>query len=488
MRKFILSLWVMCFWCVTKAQFSIALVAGPQANSVTPAFTLYPDSTSGYNVSKHIGLNLGLIANTSLNKKQNLFFQTGFLYSAKGSQVIQQFDTSLVNLSDGKKHLLQATTNLKINYIDIPVNLLYKYPLKGKTKLLLGGGLQAFLFYNGSTDFNSIKIYRDDIDTTTQLDYEQIINKDLAVGTAANKFSTFHFSVNALTGLEFGKVFITVSYSNGLSSFYKSDAQSFKHKTLGFHFGIYLGNSNHPKDINTTTAVINDRDLDGVIDELDQCPDLAGTILMKGCPDKDGDGISDIDDQCPEQPGTLQNKGCPIFDKDSDGVMDEEDKCPDVAGLKKYNGCPVPDSDHDGVNDEEDQCPTIAGDKDNLGCPKVTKEQQQKIEYAEKRIQFEYKKADLLPSSFKVLDEVVEILKTNASFKIRVDGHSSGPETESNRLLSQKRAESVKEFFISRGIAPTRIVAQGFGSSRHISIDGNLKENPEDRRVELVIF
>jgi outer membrane protein OmpA-like peptidoglycan-associated protein len=82
----------------------------------------------------------------------------------------------------------------------------------------------------------------------------------------------------------------------------------------------------------------------------------------------------------------------------------------------------------------------------------------------------------------------VEILKTNASFKIRVDGHSSGPETESNRLLSQKRAESVKEFFISRGIAPTRIVAQGFGSSRHISIDGNLKENPEDRRVELVIF
>jgi len=360
--------------------------------------------------------------------------------------------------------------------------------LKGKTKFLLGGGVQASLFYNGSTDFSSIKIYTDDIDNTTQLDYQQIINKDLPIGTALNKFSTFHLSVNAMTGLEFGKVFITINYSDGLSSFYKSDAQSFRHKTLGFHFGIYLGNSNPSKEINLKTAVINDRDHDGVIDDLDQCPDLAGTILMKGCPDKDGDGISDIDDQCPELPGTLQNRGCPIFDKDSDGVVDEEDKCPDLAGLKKYNGCPVPDSDNDGVNDEEDHCPAIAGDNDNLGCPKVTKEQQQKIEYAAERIQFEYKKADLLASSFKVLDDVAEILKNNVSFKIRVDGHSSGPETESNRLLSQKRAESVKEYFITKGIAPTRIVAQGFGSSKHISIDGNLKENPEDRRVELVIF
>ena len=488
MRKIILSPILVCVCIVTKAQFSVALVAGPQINSVTPAFSLHPDSNSTYNNSKHTGINLGLLANTSLNKKQTLFFQTGFLYSAKGSQVVQEFDTSLVTLSDGEKHFLQATTNLKVNYIDIPVNLLFKYPLKGKTKFLVGGGLQASLFYNGSTDFNSIKVYMNDIDLSTQLDYQQIINKDLPVGPVHNKFNTFHFSVNAFTGLEFGKVFLTVRYSNGLTEFYNDDAHSFRHKTIGFHFGIFLGNSHPPKHIESNIKIDNDRDHDGVINELDECPDVPGITSMKGCPDKDADGISDKDDRCPESPGSLQNNGCPIIDTDADGIKDEEDKCPGVAGLKKYDGCPVPDSDSDGVNDEEDQCPTVAGDKDNNGCPKVTKEQQQKIEYAAKRIQFEYKKADLLPSSHLVLDDVVEILKNNLSFKIRVDGHSSGPETVSNRALSEKRAESVRDYFISKGIASSRIIAQGFGSGRHISLDGDKKENPEDRRVELVIF
>jgi OOP family OmpA-OmpF porin len=315
------------------------------------------------------------------------------------------------------------------------------------------------------------------------LDYSQATNKDLSVGTAVNKYKTLHFSANALTGFEFGRAFITISYSNGLTNFFKSDDRSFKHKTVAFNFGIFLGNP-HVVKIN----VIKDRDNDGITDDLDQCPDVPGTILNKGCPDKDGDGIADKDDRCPDVAGTLEYKGCPVPDKDGDSIPDNQDKCPDVAGLKKYTGCPVPDSDNDGVNDEEDQCPDVAGDKDNHGCPRVTKEQQQKVDYAAKRIQFEYKSAELSPSSFEVLDEVVEILKSNPTLNIKVEGHSSGPESESNRILSEKRAESVRDYFVSKGINSSRILARGFGSSRHISKDGDKKENPEDRRVELIIF
>jgi outer membrane protein OmpA-like peptidoglycan-associated protein len=422
-----------------------------------------------------------------LNKKQTLFFRTGVLYSARGSQLFQQYDTSKIDLTDGK-HFLETTSNLKINYIDIPVNFLYKFPLKGKTKFLLGGGVQASLFYNGSTDFNSIKTYKDDPDSSAKLEYKEVINEDLPVGNAVNKYRTVYFSANAITGFEFGKAFITVSYSNGLTDFFRSDAQSFRHNTLSFHFGIFLGTTHINKTEPVQPVVVKDRDNDSIIDELDQCPDLPGTVATHGCPDKDGDGIADKDDQCPEIAGTLQNKGCPILDKDSDGVNDNEDKCPDVPGLKKYNGCPIPDSDNDGVNDEEDQCPTVAGEKDNHGCPKATKEQQQKIDYAAKRIQFEFNSAVLATSSYSVADEVVELLKSNPTFKIRVEGHSSGPESESNRLLSQKRAESVRDYFIGKGISADRILAQGFGSSRHISKDGDKKENPEDRRVELILF
>jgi OOP family OmpA-OmpF porin len=482
MRKLILSLSSAFLCLISYAQFSVAIVAGPQINSVNPVFSLNPDTGSLYSATKHTGLNVGFIGNSILNKKQTLFFRTGALYSERGVQTFQAFDTSNADLTNGK-HFLETTTNLKINYIDIPINLLYKFPLKGKTKFLIGGGLQASLFYNGSTDVTSVKVYKVDADSSANSEYDQVINKDLPVGNANNKYRVLHFSANALTGFEFGRVFITVNYSNGLTDFLKSDDQSFKHKTFGFNLGIFLGNTHVNKP-----PVIKDRDGDGINDDIDQCPDLPGTVLTNGCPDKDGDGIADKDDHCPDVAGLLRYNGCPVPDRDADGIPDEQDKCPDVAGSKKYNGCPVPDTDHDGVNDEEDQCPTIAGEKDNHGCPRVTKEQQQKIAYAAKRIQFEFKKAELSPSSYEVLDEVVEILKINPTLTIKVEGHSSGPESESNRILSQKRAESVQDYFINKGIALNRITAQGFGSSKHISKNGDQQENPEDRRVELIIF
>jgi OmpA-OmpF porin, OOP family len=482
MRKLILSLSVLCIYLNSKAQFSVAIVTGPQINSVSPAFSLNPDTASAYSLTKHTGLNLGFVANSALNKKQTIFFRTGALYSARGSQTFQQYDTVNVDLTEGL-HFSQTTTGLKINYIDIPINLLFKFPIKGKTKFLLGGGGQASLFYNGSTNFTSVKAYKDDPTSATEFEYKQTINNDLPVGTAVNKYRTLHFSANVLTGFEFGRAFVTVHYSNGLTDFFSSNDQAFKHKTLGFHLGIFLGSiktktSNSPKD----------KDQDGVNDDADLCPEVPGSNITKGCPDKDGDGIADNEDSCPDVAGTIQYKGCPIPDKDADGVTDDKDKCPDIAGEMRYDGCPVPDADKDGVSDEEDKCPSVAGEKSNYGCPKITKQEQQKVSYAAKRIQFEYKKADLFPSSFNVLDEVVEILNKNITFHIRVEGHSSGPESESNRILSQKRAESVRNYFISKGISTARITAEGLGSNKHISKDGDIKENPEDRRVELIIF
>lgn len=56
-------------------------------------------------------------------------------------------------------------------------------------------------------------------------------------------------------------------------------------------------------------------------------------------------------------------------DSDGDGVPDDIDKCPNVAGPAKYNGCPIPDSDGDGIGDEVDKCPDIFGLARYQGCP-----------------------------------------------------------------------------------------------------------------------
>jgi OOP family OmpA-OmpF porin len=85
-----------------------------------------------------------------------------------------------------------------------------------------------------------------------------------------------------------------------------------------------------------------DKDKDGIADKDDACPDVAGIASLKGCPDADGDGVADKDDKCAGTPKgyKVDANGCP-FDTDKDGVINEEDDCPTVAGTKENKGCPV---------------------------------------------------------------------------------------------------------------------------------------------------
>ena len=53
-------------------------------------------------------------------------------------------------------------------------------------------------------------------------------------------------------------------------------------------------------------------------------PDQPGTKDMNGCPDSDGDGVNDNIDECPNQAGSIS--GCP--DSDGDGIADKNDECP----------------------------------------------------------------------------------------------------------------------------------------------------------------
>lgn len=137
---------------------------------------------------------------------------------------------------------------------------------------------------------------------------------------------------------------------------------------------------------------IKDKDKDGVADKKDLCPDIAGIVVLNGCPDKDGDGIKDSEDKCPEIAGLKAMQGCP--DQDLDGVIDNDDKCPIEKGLVDLNGCPdkdgdkiadkddecidevgtveffgCPDKDGDKTPDKYDVCPDVAGPKESKGCP-----------------------------------------------------------------------------------------------------------------------
>jgi outer membrane protein OmpA-like peptidoglycan-associated protein len=232
--------------------------------------------------------------------------------------------------------------------------------------------------------------------------------------------------------------------------------------------------------------VVTDRDGDGVVDSLDACPDVPGLAALKGCPDKDGDGIADKDDKCPDVAGLAKYQGCPIPDTDGDGINDEEDKCPTVAGVARYQGCPVPDTDKDGVNDEEDKCPNEAGPASNFGCPVIDVAVVEKVNKAAQNIFFATGSSKLLAKSYKSLKEVAQILKDNPSYKVAIDGHTDNTGSdELNQKLSEKRANSVKEYLQGNGIDESRMTATGYGESKPIADNKTAAGRAKNRRVEM---
>ncbi len=231
-----------------------------------------------------------------------------------------------------------------------------------------------------------------------------------------------------------------------------------------------------------------DRDNDGIEDDKDACPDVAGKAALNGCPDKDNDGITDNDDKCPDVAGIAKYNGCPVPDADKDGINDESDKCPNVPGLARYNGCPIPDGDGDGVNDEEDKCPTEFGVASNAGCPEIKQDVVDKVNVAAKNVFFATGSNKLLPKSTASLNNVVKLLKENPSYIADIEGHTDNVGTEEkNDALSQARADVVADYLKSKGVSESQITAKGMGMNTPIADNSTPTGRAKNRRVEMKI-
>jgi outer membrane protein OmpA-like peptidoglycan-associated protein len=493
----------------SNGQLRIGIAGGPHLSGVIETNNLPGWDSIQNNYERRTTGHFGFVADLPLSSTSKLFFQPGVLFTAKGRSYLGSYD-SLVKLrsnpdSFGTKQYIEKGKQF-INYIEAPLNLVLKLNLGKKAKFIIGGGPYLGLFLSGMEQTEKRIV---DVSNS----FSQNENKNLQTGDGAGKYAVSDIGVNGLAGFESGRVFLTANYSRGLTNFYQpaNYTGDLKHEVMGITIGVYLGKP--------VMLEQKDKDKDGVTDDKDECPDLAGIALLNGCPDKDADGIADKNDKCPDQPGIIANNGCPAIkapaDTDKDGVNDVDDKCPEVPGNKKYNGCPIPDTDKDGINDEEDKCPTVvgygryegcptpdidkdgvnddedkcptvAGIKENNGCPEIKKEIVEKVKYAAQRIQFSYAKADLLPASYTVLDNVIKILKENPELKLSIEGHTSSDGVLAvNMKLSDDRANTVKSYFVSKGIDASRLAAKGFGPNQPINNGKSEEAKAQNRRVEL---
>jgi len=98
-------------------------------------------------------------------------------------------------------------------------------------------------------------------------------------------------------------------------------------------------------------------------------------------------------------------------------------------------------------------------------------------------------KSDLLPSAQLKLNEVANaLIKVDPLSKMMVEGHTdSQGSAPYNQELSQRRAQTVRDYLVSRGIASDRITAQGFGFTRSIAENTSAEGRANNRRVEIVV-
>ncbi|HVM88421.1 MAG TPA: porin family protein, partial [Puia sp.] len=277
--------------------------------------------------SSKTGIQLGMMGDIPLGQT-GFHFQPGIFYSAKGRQFNKNYDTS--NMTGHTIYPVYQNTVLKLDYIEIPLNIAYKIFLTPthKSNFFISAGPYVAFMYSSKMTNQSLSV-QDDSNYT----YNNGID-DLPIGNGPTKYKTTDIGMNARVGFEFGNVILSAYGSKGFTNFFTPQGYqgTYHHQLIGASIGIWLTKTQSTlsqKPVKPVTIKPADTDMDGVADNIDLCPTI---------------------------PGLTKYNGCPVPDTDKDGINDEEDSCKTVAGVAKYHGCPVPDTDGDGINDEEDSC------------------------------------------------------------------------------------------------------------------------------------
>ncbi|MBI2896862.1 MAG: OmpA family protein [Deltaproteobacteria bacterium] len=117
--------------------------------------------------------------------------------------------------------------------------------------------------------------------------------------------------------------------------------------------------------------------------------------------------------------------------------------------------------------------------------PPVVQVEQNRIRVDEK-IQFEFNSSVISGVSHGLLDQIAQVINEHPEVgAIRVEGHTDNVGAATyNRRLSQKRAEAVVAYLVSKGVSADRLRSQGFGLDRPVAPNADEAGRAQNRRVE----
>ena len=111
-----------------------------------------------------------------------------------------------------------------------------------------------------------------------------------------------------------------------------------------------------------------------------------------------------------------------------------------------------------------------------------------KITLSENMVNFAFNSAELTSSAKTNLDKLATVLINNPDTNINIYGHTDNKGTaQVNQKISENRANSVKNYLISKGIASSRMITMGRGFSEPIASNDTDARRAQNRRVEFAI-
>lgn len=202
--------------------------------------------------------------------------------------------------------------------------------------------------------------------------------------------------------------------------------------------------------------------------------------------DDDNDGVLNSVDKCPNTPAgkAVNSDGCFIDgDDDNDGVLNSVDKCPNTPVGKAVNsdGCFIDgDDDNDGVLNSVDQCPTTpAGNVvDMNGCERIVN----------LHVNFENNSYEVDAASLARVQKFAKFLIDFPNYTAQITGHTNNIGRESsNQILSENRANAVRDLIIKEGVEANRVTSVGKGETSPMTTNDTPEGLAQNRRIEATL-
>jgi outer membrane protein OmpA-like peptidoglycan-associated protein len=187
--------------------------------------------------------------------------------------------------------------------------------------------------------------------------------------------------------------------------------------------------------------------------------------------DTDGDGCSDGDEVLDMNTNPLE--------KDTDG-----DSLGDCDEKNVYRTNPlVKDTDGDGADDGKE----VRDGTDPLVADVLKIEESGEIVL--EGINFVTNSAEITPDSDPILTKAYNTLRTNQNLRVEIQGHTDdvGSNT-ANQRLSERRANSVRDYFVSKGIDANRMTARGYGEDQPLVPNDSPENRARNRRIQFRVI